>query len=253
MDLTPILRIFLKIGNVYSIAFISICGAIFHKHKMYLIPAALVCFVMIFNTLLKDFFKVPLFPHLGEGYAFPSGHMHAATIFYGYFLYKIKNPKIKILIAILLSIIGFSLIQCHYHDWFDVLGAVAFSTIELSLCNMLSKKLGDNELIKYIFGVTVISFITLHVTYSTPPHTWLALYTSIGIVIFFFFGLKHKLTIIQKIIALIISILSIWIINYIFKSLHCFEGPEYIKTLNFLFFPLAIMEAEYIANILHNK
>ena len=97
---------------------------LFSRHRNTLLQATfLLFFVMIFNTLLKYLFKVPLLPHLGDGYSFPSGHMHASGIFYAYLLIKSRNNIVKgILLGLILGI-ACSLVYFNYHRWEEIFGA----------------------------------------------------------------------------------------------------------------------------------
>ncbi|MDR1551237.1 MAG: hypothetical protein LBS14_00970 [Holosporaceae bacterium] len=121
----------LKLGNSYGIVLILVFGILSHQRKHCEIAAGLMCFVIIFNTLLKELFKIPQSSHLGEGYAFPSGHMHVAMVFYGYVFRVVKDGRIRLAIAVFLGTFGWALVHCRYHDWFDVLGAIAFGLVEL--------------------------------------------------------------------------------------------------------------------------
>lgn len=55
------------------------------------------------NGTLKPLFQIPLMPHLGTGFAFPSGHLQMSTVFYGYLYLQglISRPFYLILIFIL--------------------------------------------------------------------------------------------------------------------------------------------------------
>ncbi|GHU23754.1 hypothetical protein FACS189472_16720 [Alphaproteobacteria bacterium] len=177
-------HIFLKFGHVDVILAIIICGILFHRRDYYGTAACFVCFVMIFNKLLKDFFKVPLFPHLGNGYAFPSGHMHAAAAFYGYICYKTSDYKIKIAIIILLGCIGFSLVHCHFHDWFDVGGALLFAALEISLLHFLKNRFGLKFIAIIAVFLSCINVSVLYFFYEAPSHVWYAFCLLIGFTAF---------------------------------------------------------------------
>ncbi len=147
---------------------------------------------MIFNTLLKDWFKVPLFPHLGTGYAFPSGHMHAATIFYGYLIHTTKDIKIKYGLTTLLSIIGFALIYCRFHDLYDVIGAVGFSIVEIFIFHTISKHLKSKNIDTLILIISTILMTILYIYYKAPTHTWMAFYTLLSIVMCMYLFNENK-------------------------------------------------------------
>lgn len=177
-------HIFLKFGHVDVIFVIIICGILFHKRGYYGTAACFICFVMIFNTLLKDFFKVPLFPHLGNGYAFPSGHMHAAAVFYGYICYKIDDRRIKTAILILLGCIGFSLVHCRFHDWFDVGGALFFAALEISLFHFLRNRFGLRFIAIIAVFLSCVNVSVLYFVYEALPHVLYAFGLLIGFTAF---------------------------------------------------------------------
>ncbi len=157
-----------------------VVGMIFHKRELYAKAACFLLFVMIFNTLLKLLFKVPLFPHLGNGYAFPSGHMHAAAAFYGYILYESKNRYVSGLIVIILSLLGLSLVHCNFHDCFDVLGAVGFTCLEFAVYHALSSKFSARTVgfLTLFFAISIIIF--LNFIHCIQYHVWLAFYGLLG-------------------------------------------------------------------------
>lgn len=84
----------------------------------------IILFTMIFNAFLKSLFLVPLNPSIGkEGFAFPSGHMQVSVAFYGWVFWIYANRSIRGLILLILTGIGWSLIQQGYHTLEDVLAA----------------------------------------------------------------------------------------------------------------------------------
>jgi len=91
----------------------------------------LVLLTMIFNALLKSLFLVPLNPSLGgEGYAFPSGHMQVAVVFYGTMFQAYSNLIFRKILLLIIAGIGYGLIQQGYHNIWDVLGAVVFGAAD---------------------------------------------------------------------------------------------------------------------------
>ena len=92
----------------------------------------LVLFTMIFNQFLKSIFLVPLNPALGiHGYAFPSGHMQVATVFYGFLLQIYSQTLFRIILPLIIGGIGFGLIHEGYHNLIDVGGAFVFGGASL--------------------------------------------------------------------------------------------------------------------------
>jgi hypothetical protein len=81
---------------------------------------------MVLAAYLKTVFQVPLKPHLGSGWALPSGHMMAATVFWGVLVWELKQRLFAILLPIVLVGIAVALIHFNYHDPIDVLAAAGF-------------------------------------------------------------------------------------------------------------------------------
>lgn len=95
----------------------------------------LVLFTMIFNVFLKSLFLIPLNPTLGiKGYAFPSGHMQVAVVFYGWLAMVYANRITQSFIIIILTGIGYGLIQQGYHNIKDVMGGIAFGILTVAAC-----------------------------------------------------------------------------------------------------------------------
>ena len=165
----------LKFGHVTFIPAIVVTLTVLYRRDTYAKALCLLAWVMIFNTLLKQLFKVPLMPHLGTGYAFPSGHMHAAAVFYGYMLFRSRSKMAKSLLALILVSLGWSLIYCHFHDILDVLGAVAFAAVEISAYHFLETQFenGITAVASLISAALII--LCLSLIYRIEPHIWIAL------------------------------------------------------------------------------
>jgi hypothetical protein len=87
----------------------------------------LVLFSMIFSAFLKSLFQIPLNPALGiKGFAFPSGHMLVAVVFYGWLMCSYPIRQLRAAMTMILFGTSFGLIQQGYHNLWDVLGAVGF-------------------------------------------------------------------------------------------------------------------------------
>jgi len=90
----------------------------------------LILFSMIFNTFLKSLFLVPLNPAIGkEGFAFPSGHMQVSAAFYGWVFWAYPYRSIRGFILLVLTGIGYGLVQQGYHTVEDVIAAAAMGIL----------------------------------------------------------------------------------------------------------------------------
>lgn len=232
----------LKFGHITVIFPLIVVFMIFEKRNVVAKAGCCLLWVMIFNTLLKYLFKVPLFPHLGHGYAFPSGHMHAASAFYGYILYRSNNKFLKIGLLLLLCCLGFSLIHCHFHDLKDVLGAVGFTVFELTVYRLISTKFGDKTVGVLCILTSVATMIALSFIHKVEFHVWLAFYALVGMETALYISPEKKFSsIYQKFLALFISLAAIAGVYYLFKIL-AFD-KFYLSEIRFALVPLIIVGA----------
>lgn len=178
-------RFFLFIGNFTAYLSILCVGIVFLQRERYFRLALLLISVCLWNALLKQWFHVPLFPHLGEGYAFPSGHMHTAALFYGYWLLPLKKPWASLVCTFLLTGEAMTLIGCHFHNSFDIFGACGFAAMELWLIfHYEQRPFFERKLILFIIACFLLWTFTL----SSPFPLWLWQLVTLAFGIFF--GIK---------------------------------------------------------------
>lgn len=230
----------LKFGHITVIFPIVILGVIFHKRDIYAKAACFLLWVMIFNTLLKYLFKVPLFPHLGHGYAFPSGHMHAAAAFYGYIIYKTNNKIVKIALGILLCCLGFSLIHCHFHDLKDVAGALIFCAAELAVYHYIYSNWGDEVAGIVSIASAIAIMCALAVIHKVEFHVWLAFYGLVGMESMLTITDDVRLnSIFEKIAATALTALLVAGVYYLFKFFAF--NKFYLSEIRFALAPFIIV------------
>jgi len=179
INLNTLAEFFLNCVHELVLVPLIILGFLAFDRKIFGNATFLLLFTMIFNVLLKALFQVPLAAHLNKvGYAFPSGHMHGAVVFYGWLLLNTRNSLIKIGLAILISGIAFGLIYQKYHNIYDVIGAIIFGLATLlayyplSNANMFNNK---PFLLGYIFIALSAGIIWyLNTINSLSNHVWMA-------------------------------------------------------------------------------
>ncbi|WP_165481421.1 hypothetical protein [Legionella brunensis] len=166
---------FLLFGNGAVIIPIIALGFICLDRKLFYQTACLLAFSMIMNVALKISFQVPLPAALGKGwYAFPSGHMQMATVFYGWLAYKIGIPWFRGVVVILLLGISFSLIHFNYHNVYDIAGALFFALWIMVLYQFLLSRWPRNfPFILLIMAICLLCYIDL-IYGKIPLHAWLA-------------------------------------------------------------------------------
>ena len=245
-------NVFLQFTHITVILPFIVFGMIFHDRKRYSHAACLLFFVMIWNTLLKHSFKIPLMPHLGAGYCYPSGHFHIAIVFYGYLFYKTRNEFVKIALTIILCGCGWSLIHNNYHDLTDVIGALLFGIAEVIIYYLLLATIGVKRAAIFVLLFSVVIMFTLTFVHKIEYHVWLAFYGLLGFICSLSFGkeyLSHGNF--QKILACILSFIFIGAIMYVFQYVKF--AQFYLSELRFVLLPFAIVGSVNIVDIFQKK
>lgn len=126
----------------------------------------LLLFSTALNPALKSIFKIPLNPALGlEGYAFPSEHMQAAAIFYGWIMLS-SNNYARALLSTLLAAMGAAMVIKGYHDLADIVAAVIVAALVLWGYFQISQKPLFQQHTEYLGLILVAaSFVSLVVLY----------------------------------------------------------------------------------------
>ena len=131
-------QFFLFFSNGFFIICLLILGYLLNKNLLFFQAACIALISIVVNIALKHTFQIPLSPALHKtGFAFPSGHMQLASVLYGWIALSTRSYALKILILGLLTGIGFGLVHCGYHSWFDVLGAVFFASFILGVSRLV--------------------------------------------------------------------------------------------------------------------
>lgn len=154
-------------------------GLIFTPYKAALLRTViLVSFTLIYNIGLKSIWQVPL-PQPLEGWAFPSGHMHAAVAFWGWLAIEVHRRWFTEIVFLILGTVAYSLLYNFYHWPIDVLGAAAFGSLSLFLYWLLNrqpyfhnKPYRSGTLLSFI--ATAI-FIAVYPTFGHKVFFWVAL------------------------------------------------------------------------------
>ncbi|HRE32849.1 MAG TPA: phosphatase PAP2 family protein, partial [Candidatus Berkiella sp.] len=91
------------------------------------------------NVYLKSIWQMPL-PAPMEGWAFPSGHMHSAVVFWGALAIEFRRFWFSALIVFMLCLAGYGLVYHGYHYPIDIVGAVGFGSLSLFIYGYLRQK-----------------------------------------------------------------------------------------------------------------
>lgn len=148
------------------------------NRKVFSQALVLLFFTMIYNLYLKSIWQIPLTPPL-EGWAFPSGHMHAGWVFWGWLALQFNLRFTLPIFLGMMLLSGWAMSYHNYHNLADMLGAAGFGSVSLLLYTLINKKLPvlkDNFFLVAVIlggmGITLIQI--LPEAMQTKPHIWLA-------------------------------------------------------------------------------
>ena len=193
MTIDQLAHIALFFGHTPAIVTVILVGLFFINRRVFYMAGCLVLFTLVFNPALKVTFQVPLNPALGKvGFAFPSGHMQLSTVLYGWIAYKIPNLALRIIVPIILTGIGFSLIHFGYHNFADVIVAVFFGALTIASFQAAEQKYPKFAL-PVLLVVATIALIYSYFSYTILPNEpWISYIVLSGLVAFSCFK-KYKL------------------------------------------------------------
>lgn len=248
-------KFFLSFSNDIILVPLIVTGFICLDKRKYGQAFILLLFTMIFCRILKEYFAIPLNPALKiEGFAFPSGHMQSAVVFYGW-LFLYSNKIVRACCIILLCGIGYGLIQQGYHNISDVGAAVGFGLLTIIIFYNLSR-LEFFEKFPYLLGWITIPIAFALMFYSDcikliPPHLWLAFYALIGFTLswtIFSDKISRSFKIHEKISSLLLAFIGIGSIYYFLPTFHR-TLPDYLQVewlLAGFIIPLSVYLSKYL-------
>jgi hypothetical protein len=163
-----------KILGVYGTAILAILGFICVDRKVFVRCMYLLMLTMIYNTILKNIFQMPL-PETcpTSGFGFPSGHFHFAAIFYIWVMVHYKNTYVRWACLALMAIYGTAVIQAGCHYPIDVISALGFAAVSV----FLYKKFPVSP----IFVALALCVILYIVIGKLESHIYLSLFFLIGL------------------------------------------------------------------------
>ena len=193
---------------------------------------------MIVSTFLKSIWQIPLPEHLNsQGWAFPSGHMQFAVVFWGWLAWEVRKTWVSITVATMIALVGWALIYLGYHSLRDIIGAFAFGTLSLVIYSQtlrwstLDSKLSIGMISTFIGGV-MIAFLP-----HNFPHVWIAEGAIAGFTLGLFVHAHVKLrradAMLQKLAQLFIAFVGIAVLYSVVSIL-----PLGLSSKNFIQFSL---------------
>lgn len=136
----------------------------------------LIALSVLINVALKGAFKIPLSPKLHlNGYAFPSGHMQLATVFYGWLALYLPFKWYRCFFILVLAGVGISLCHYDYHSASDIIAGLACGFCIIQLYQYILHHFKTTHI---VFGVWFLSstlIIWVGIRYTIiPSHAYVA-------------------------------------------------------------------------------
>lgn len=217
-------------------------GLFFLDAKAYSQAMMLMLFTLIYNLFLKSIWQIPLNPPL-EGWAFPSGHMHTAWVFWGWLAIHYRKWYLFIVYAVMMGLQGFGLMFHNYHNLTDLLGAAGFGTLTLILfygLNQIPVFKKNLFVVNVILGAIALLFLSLiPLPQQTKPFIWQAHGALMGMAMGWLFLMQFKeapLKIHQKLVMIAFTVTGM-----IFMHMFISHPPPRVTPQNFFFVKAFIM------------
>lgn len=231
--------------NQFVVILIILTGYTFLKKPPFGRTFFIFAFALILNPFLKSLFHIPLPPTAtSEGWAFPSGHMLSATIFWSWLAWEYKNRYLTIFTTLLLTSYGFALIYFGFHFPLDIIGAVFFAILTLYLYHLLLKLpflKNTPPLAGFLLttiGIVLIFFIPNN---TAKPYIWVGLGSLLGFASGWLISNKHlatlpPLSLTIKLSVFFFSLLGLALLN----TLSLIFNPKFFIIITSLYFIIAL-------------
>lgn len=188
-----IAKIGLFFGQPPVLVSIIVLGFLLQREVVFSRTLFLLLFTMIYNVYLKSLWQMPLPPPL-EGWAFPSGHMHSAVVFWGWLAIEYRKIWYAEITFFLLCLIGYGIVYHGYHYPIDILGAVAFGSLSLVLYSLLQRlSYFQQKPYRLGFFLSLLGLIIIGMLppESRKPHMFQALGALVGFSLGWFLSQKR--------------------------------------------------------------
>lgn len=213
MQITPLIaEVGLAFSQPLTLILVFLFGTFWLDAKAFSKAFMLMLFTMIYNLYLKSIWQIPL-PAPLEGWAFPSGHMHAAWVFWGCLVYHYKKWSLLAVFLVAMCLAAFGMIDHGYHNLRDILGAVGFGSLSLLLFYGLNRiaALKENIFVVNVIigGLGMLFLCLMPASVQSKLHIWQAQGALMGMALAWYFLQSYKetsLKIHQRIILMVLSI-----------------------------------------------
>ncbi len=254
-------QFFLLFGQQAAYLPIIIGGMIFYKKPIIFWQAfILLFFTMTFSTTLKHIFQVPLNPALGiEGYAFPSGHMQAVVVFYGWLFLMIPHMLVRCIVPLIFIGEGWAMIHCGYHTIDQELAAGLFALITLVSYRQGLSKLSSLKMGWVLVGLTIPLISFLMIWHKVPPHIWMSFYGLGGCLTVYSLLKKDvplsmsRLSVEKKIVVAIVFFIGAWGTSFLFSRPYFKQFPAFLGQIYWFLLGGFLPGSEVLARLLSPK
>lgn len=225
------LELIAKIGLFFSqpivLASVVLVGFLNRHETIFGRTLLILLFTMIYNVFLKSVWQAPLPPPL-EGWAFPSGHMHSAVVFWGALAIQFKPFWFRALVVFMLCLCGYGLIYHGYHYPIDIAGAVGFGGLSLLIYRFLQVR-SPFRAKPYYLGVLLTVLATIFILLTPPEARKLHIWQAYGALVGFTAGWSFldnqqpnshfTFTIRQRLVMIFLTLVGTLAYFYLIRSL----------------------------------
>lgn len=250
--MNEIATFFLSFINASVLIPLIIGGYIWLGRPLFFHALCLLLLSILFNYALKITFQIPFSPTLGKpGFAFPSGHMHAAVAFYGWLMHRASNSLGRAALVGLLAGIGFSLFYRGYHNYIDIIGALFFGTFLLSAYIALDQK--QQGLRWFVISFSSMLMIYIALQHSLIDYLWIVYFLLLAITLSEKpLAPRTSLNLYSKGLATILCLLMIFLLNTPFSTQLFQYLPEPLQHLQTATFGIALLGSVYLGSLIEN-
>lgn len=218
--MATILSVFLFLTKEYFLIPFVLLGIYYFDRKIFLNALGVLLFSIVLNTFLKSIWQTPLANHIqSDSWAFPSGHMQSACVFWGYLALQYRKLRFSLLVSIILLGVGYALVYFGWHKPIDIFGGLFFGGLIIISYSLLQRYTINEFYLKLIF--IIASFVFIYLLPKTFMYVWLAVGSLIGVLLGDIlykpelFDLKPR----RKIISLILSAIFVMLIYVGFSKI----------------------------------
>ena len=179
-------RFFLGFSQIYVVLGLIAIGYVFLNRSVFYHSTLITILSVITNVALKVTFQIPLSSTLNKtGFAFPSGHMQTASVFYLWLLFNINSPITRFGSPIILTGIAYGLMHFQYHNFLDIVGGLIFAQLLIVAYQLLLSAKLQAKLPWILMAYATLLLIYIAYRFAIPTHAWQAYGLLIGLILLY--------------------------------------------------------------------